>query len=201
MKPEDYTQLRQVIARQLQWVGNLTDDRYRHANAVIDLVERIQTTWRGGPSPETWCEELADLDVGRATTAYVKLRRETDRCPSIAQFISMYRSLDTELPKHLRERCRTCDNTGRVIVEAPEFHQHDCERLPPVNGRYPCEWRCHAAVPCPVCDEGEVRRRQQAKFARVNEWEANTDPILEPDHLSVAELIERGLYKPKRSRP
>ncbi|MEM9513686.1 MAG: hypothetical protein AAGA42_02425 [Actinomycetota bacterium] len=96
------------------------------------LAGKIGETWRYGPTKDVWREELLELDVGRANTAYVKLRRSETSAPTIALFFATYRALRTE-DASTREDCPVCDDTGWVDA-APSM-------LPdgrPVRGVAPC---------------------------------------------------------------
>lgn len=80
-----------------------------------DLAARIVRTWRGAPPADVWVEELVRLDAGAAGTAFARLRRESTRAPSIAEFLATYRTLRTQ-DGGTREvyDCSHCDGAGWV---------------------------------------------------------------------------------------
>lgn len=88
-----------------------------NAADAAHLVERIVQTWPSGPRGRIWTEAFADLDAGTAGSAYVRMRNDhdSDRPPSIGQFMAMYRSLKT---KHNTdadpEHCPSCGRDGAV---------------------------------------------------------------------------------------
>lgn len=59
------------------------------------LAVRFAQTWPNGPGQTIWAESIDDLDYPQAAKAYDKLRREEERPPSIARFLSAYRTFDT----------------------------------------------------------------------------------------------------------
>lgn len=123
-----------------------------------DLATLITKTWRGGPSTDVWAEELGTLYTAQARAAYTQLRRSEQHAPSVATFLAAYRSLGTTRTEDPQRPCTTCDGTGLVIVEAPDWHRPGCPRPAAIekiagSGRiiavYPCG--CHAAAPCTQC--------------------------------------------------
>lgn len=81
-----------------------------------DLATRISQTWPRGIGANVWEDELVDLEVGRAGTAFVKLRRTARSAPSIAEFFEMYSSLHTEDRSTRPDDCPRCDNQGTVAT-------------------------------------------------------------------------------------
>jgi hypothetical protein len=59
---------------------------------ALELAERISRTWRSGPHPDEWVDELVDLDHDRARATFRELRRTTEQPPSIARFLAAYRA-------------------------------------------------------------------------------------------------------------
>lgn len=72
--------------------------------AADALAKRWINIWRGGPSLTEIIDALLPLDEGRAGTALVRLRNESDHAPSIARFLAVYRSLDTSRGDEWRNR-------------------------------------------------------------------------------------------------
>lgn len=97
-------------------------------NEATDLAVRIGQTFNGPPT-DIWEDDLQQLDAGRAGTAYARLRREHDqRWLSIAAFMAMYRSLNTDDASTVENVCGECDNTGWVtapdnVLEAGTDHE------------------------------------------------------------------------------
>lgn len=86
-----------------------------------DLAVKISQTWRGGPNVAIWEEELIELDIARANTTYVRLRRTESSAPTIARFFAEYRSLRTDPDEN--DRCPACIDEG--WVPADDFHHPD----------------------------------------------------------------------------
>jgi hypothetical protein len=105
------------------------------------LAVRIANSWHGGPNIEAWTEELLDMDAGTAGTTFIRLRRDLDHAPSIANFWRTYRTLVT--PANEALPCNNCDGTG--WVSAPPV-------VRVINDR-PHEYR--QATPCPYCAQGQ----------------------------------------------
>lgn len=111
---------------------------------ATDLASRIHRQWRNGPPADAWEEDLLELDIGRATTTFVKLRRTEEHPPSFARFFSTYRALDTTDAGNRPAPCSLCDGTG--WVEARNPHRAD---LYGDHGGRPCT--CHAVEKCTAC--------------------------------------------------
>ena len=109
---------------------------------ATNLAVRILKTFTG-PAAEDWEEELLHLDAGRAGTAFARLRREHDHQRlSIAHFLSVYRSLNTEDGSTKKPECGWCDGTG--WTQTKQRHQ--------LNGNV-----YSGVEPCTRCDEGRAR--------------------------------------------
>ena len=81
---------------------------------ATELAVRIGQCFNGPPI-DVWEEDLGQLDAGRAGTALARLRREHEhRWLSIAQFMNMYRSIQTTDGSNAEPDCDECDNTGWV---------------------------------------------------------------------------------------
>ena len=109
-----------------------------------ELGKRIINNWRGGPPLAEWREELAELDAGKAGTAYVRLRRTLEHAPSIARFIAEYKSLDTD-DASTKDKCGWCAN-GWTETQRHLAHGH------PYYG-----WQ-----PCNRCNEGRANETSEA---------------------------------------
>ena len=106
---------------------------------ATELAIRISETWpRGGPSIQVWEEELAELDEGRAGTAYVRLRRSERSAPSIALFFATYHSVESSDASTRGPVCMVCDGAGwvesremiRVPNRAPVSQVEPCRSCP-----------------------------------------------------------------------
>jgi hypothetical protein len=98
---------------------------------AADLAYRINQTWRNGPSADVWEDELKHMDYGRSCTAYAKLRRERTHAPSVAEFVKMYRSLQTEDASTRGPDCATCDSTGWVKAKDITSRGHTYSAVKP----------------------------------------------------------------------
>lgn len=83
--------------------------------AADALGKRFVNTWRGCALLSEWKEQLEPLDEGRAGTAFVRLRSECQDAPTIAKFLSVYRSLHTGT-RETPHRCPGCGQDGAVTV-------------------------------------------------------------------------------------
>lgn len=81
------------------------------------LAKRIINCWRGGPPLEEWRAELERLDAGTAGTTYARLKRSLEHAPSIARFLSEYKTIDTD-DASTRERCGECGGSGWVAGQS-----------------------------------------------------------------------------------
>ena len=86
-----------------------------------DLVQRMAATWPRDPWGDQvrriWLESLASVDAGAAGTAYVRLRGELDRAPSVARFVAECGATPRAAAAREREReratvCGRCDGSG-----------------------------------------------------------------------------------------
>jgi hypothetical protein len=80
------------------------------------LAVKIHQTWPRGIAAHIWEEELAQLDSGRANTAYVRLRRTEQHPPTIPRFLAEYNQLDTTDPRPAHDHCDHCANTGDIAT-------------------------------------------------------------------------------------
>lgn len=115
-------------------------------HAAETLAVKISQTWPRSAPVDVWVEDLADLDEGAAGTTFIRLRRELQHPPSIAQFRTAVRALDTTDASTRPAPCSRCDDTG--WIDAPDRIQHagtDHER------------RSTQVQPC-NCTEGSRRR-------------------------------------------
>jgi hypothetical protein len=105
-----------------------------------DLGKKIINAWHGGPPLVQWIEELEPLDAGQAGTAFVRLRRQLEHCPSIARFFAEYHALDTRDGGNTKPKCGWCEGMG--WLETPRH----------VNrGQVYSGWE-----PCSHCDQGRA---------------------------------------------
>ena len=104
--------------------------------AAETLAVKISQTWPKGPPVDVWAEDITDLDEGAAGTAFVKLRREAQYPPTIAQFRATAFSLRTTDASTRPEACGYCDDTG--WVDAPDRIWDDERHSTQVQ---PCECR------------------------------------------------------------
>lgn len=123
----------------------LNAERRQQAVAVLDLFQRISTTWPLR-DPYGWVEELAGLDMPRASTAYVKCRRSHSGAPSIAAFLDEYRALDTA-NSLTHVPCDDCGDSGMITCEDDRRHKDGCSQRGTDYGAEGDCW-CHAVVPC-----------------------------------------------------
>lgn len=78
-----------------------------------DLAVRILGCFQG-PNAREWEDELQALDAGRAGTAFQRCKREHERrWLSIAEYMAVYRSLNTE-DASTRSECEHCSGSGWV---------------------------------------------------------------------------------------
>jgi hypothetical protein len=123
---------------------------------AAELGQLFGKTWRGGPHPDVWAEELEELHYGQAKTALHRLRREEEHAPSIKKFLDTYRALTA--PGET-VACRVCESSG--WVEVVDEHGPSC------NGTDHCH--CSEVKPC-HCANG--RQRESAFHAIQKEWAA-----------------------------
>lgn len=123
----------------------LNSERRQQAAAVLDLFERMNGTWPLR-DVQSWTEELAPLDMPRASTAYVRCRRTHSRAPSIAAFLDEYRALDTG-PRRDHIPCADCGDSGLVTDLSDTRHKESCTQRGTDYGAEGDCW-CHAVIPC-----------------------------------------------------
>jgi len=126
-----------------------------------ELAARIVSTWAGGPTAEVWIEELVPLDAGAAGTAFVRLRRELERAPSIKRFLDRYHSLHTASTDPVRVDCSVCDGSGWANRTD---HGPGCPRR---KGAADCA--CTAVVPC-TCAAGRQYEDTYRAIGKANRW-------------------------------
>jgi hypothetical protein len=133
-----------------------------------ELGKRIINAFHGGPPLSEWREELLLLDAGQAGTTYARLKRTLEHAPTIARFLTEYRSLQTHDASNPENMCASCANSGWVAAE-----HHFEHKAHPYT----------AAEPCTNCGFGRLAAGSQT-------WQkaATRKPISE---LRVAELTRR----------
>lgn len=127
-----------------------------------NLAFRILETFQGPPG-HVWEEELADLDAGRAGTAYAQLRRNHKaRWLSIADFIERYRMLNVDDASTRGPDCLLCGGDGWVRAR-----DHVVTTKAGDTMRYTqCE-------PCQACENG-TRRAASTVWRLRNAHKAGT---------------------------
>jgi hypothetical protein len=105
-----------------------------HGEAEI-LLMRMSQSWRA-PFDGEWYEFFADLDAGKAGTAFVRLRDSEERPPTIAKFRQAYSALRGDTSSH-EPKCPACDGTG---MRAPDFDAWGSE-----------------SIPCELCEMGKIQ--------------------------------------------
>ena len=80
---------------------------------ATDLAVKIHQTFGGQPAT-IWEDELTNLDQGRATTAYIRLRREHEGRLSIARYLTVYQALNTQDAGNRPDPCPACADSGWV---------------------------------------------------------------------------------------
>lgn len=102
---------------------------------ATDLAIRILGAFNG-PNAREWEEELETLDAGRAGTAFARCRREhTQRWLSIADYLTVYRSLNTEDASNRPIECGECGDSGWTC--SPPYWEHGQV----YSGAEPCNCR------------------------------------------------------------
>lgn len=127
---------------------------------ACDLATRVSQTWpRSALSTAAWEDFLADLEHGRAGTAFVRLRNTAERPPTPDQFLAMYNSLSTG---RRIEDCARCNGSGQLPDWSERRHGPACRpenRVPvdPVTGEPTIantrRCACSAVRPC-TCAAG-----------------------------------------------
>lgn len=111
--------------------------------SALGLASRMMNTpgWDTPKWPEAkfnlWVEELETLDEGAAGTAWVKLRRTHNHCPTIAEFRAATTALNTH-DRSTREatpHCTVCDGHGWAHID-----HADADGQPTGSHAEPC--RC-----------------------------------------------------------
>ena len=124
---------------------------------ATELAMKISQTWRGGPQPHIWEEELVQMHGQQARIAYEKLRRSSKSAPSVAEFIDAYEALGgTPLDA---DTCSRCRGLGWVDCEEGDRGRHA------KHCRTPDECLCTAQHPC-ACEAGDKARIQFARIER-----------------------------------
>lgn len=131
------------------------------------LAKRIINTWHGGPPLAEWRDTLTELDAGTAGTTYVRLRAELDHAPSIARYLSEYRTLHTPANDPIRHHCHHCHGTGWLTCVDDRRHGYWCRhRGTPPETEGDCG--CHAVTPCPSCPAGTHAEALTPRLERSN---------------------------------
>lgn len=82
-----------------------------NTNEAAVLAAKIRGAF-DGPTVDVWEEDLAELDAGRAGTAFARVRRaHKARWLSIGEFMDHYRAVHTEQTSTTVD-CADCDTTG-----------------------------------------------------------------------------------------
>lgn len=144
------------------------------------IVTRMSQAWkRHGAFGEEWHDALADLDFGKAGTAFVRLRNSEEHPPSIAKFRAACGSVQGDtvnVPK-----CPHCDGTGMV---APSIDAWGSE-----------------SDPCEFCDLGKlqaerIRSPQPEGIGRLTERECNVGLANVDQCMAIMrEQRTRGLWR------
>jgi hypothetical protein len=135
-------------------------------NEAADLATRITQTWtRGGVAAHIWEDALLDLEPGRATTAYVRLRKSEQHAPSVARFLDQYHSLHLDDASTRGPDCLICDNTGWVTGA------DIIRRLPDGTETH----RASSVQPCHMCATGKARGPVLAAIHRTNQPRRQVD--------------------------
>jgi hypothetical protein len=144
----DYGELR-TVATKILGGPPLKIAQADQVEAVLAAIGRMVKTW-SLRDPAAWAEELVQLDMSRANTALVRLRREVDGTLTIARFFDAYRALDTTRPTDTAPvECSRCGGSG--WIDAP--------------GRTFPDGRVSTAVTaCERCDAGTAARRTQLRI-------------------------------------
>lgn len=113
---------------------------------ATDLAQHITSAFlRCAPSTAEWAEELTRLDIGRATTAFVRCRRTVEHL-TLKHYLDEYKALTTTDAGNRPDPCPHCDGTGYIVIEGRLAHRADL--YGDHNGR---ECHCHVAAPCRHC--------------------------------------------------
>jgi hypothetical protein len=90
---------------------------------ALALVNRIEAAWPNErwtqPRIDQYIDGIHDLDPGAAGTALVRLIRSCTKAPTVADFRTATRALDTRTPARALDRCDECDGTG--WAQAPDI--------------------------------------------------------------------------------
>jgi hypothetical protein len=82
------------------------------------LALKFVQTWRNGPAQNIWAEAIHDLgNPAQAEAAYLRLRDEADRPPTIHDLRVTYRTLSTrpDTPSD-PNGCHYCDGHGWISI-------------------------------------------------------------------------------------
>lgn len=124
--------------------------------AALALTNRIESVWAGDQRwsrirTDQWAEALQAIDEGVAGTAFARLRASSPKCPSIADFLSACRHLDTNDRSTREPDCDHCGNTGWEPMPDIDIDGH------PYSQVGPCR-----------CRRGRAARVTAETIARVN---------------------------------
>jgi len=134
------------------------------------MAQQLADAFPNGPRAYVWANDLRDLNIDHARTAFADMRQHADRGHLLPQFHAYYRAArvaDAGGIEHPPAHCEQCDGHGWVT--APPILVGTGEGEMPYSQTVPC--RCHPA--------GTRARAQLAKFAAVNGWKNQPEP--EPD--------------------
>ena len=96
--------------------------------AAADLAVRFAQMWPRHIPAREWEEELVGLDDGAAGTTFARLKRDSERPPTIAQFYAVYRTLNTtDASTARRPDCGHCENHGWKPALDQAGHEHGVE--------------------------------------------------------------------------
>lgn len=132
---------------------------------ALPILERIIRHWGARLSQgqhDHWMDTLEALDPGIAGTTYVRLQKKSDRCPSPAEFLAEYRTLQTyDASKPRPAHCEACGGTGLVTdTDHPAHWTGPADTLP--------EWpdgecACNVVTWCRACEDGRGRARDMLR--------------------------------------
>lgn len=110
---------------------------------------------------DAWRDMMTDLDAGRAGTTYARFKVEHHgKNPTPAQFMQLYRTVDTSEPT-IERNCPHCDNTGYVTDTDHPRHWTGRPADRPQHTD-PCD--CNVATWCPHCHHGTAARTALRKY-------------------------------------
>lgn len=132
---------------------------------ALPILERITRHWGARFSQgqhDHWVETLEQLDPGTAGTTYVRLQKKSDRCPTPAEFLAEYRTLQVyDASKPRQAICANCDGTGVTTdLDHPHHWTGPADTMPGHPDGY-CE--CNVVTWCQSCDDGRTRARDMLR--------------------------------------